>query len=61
MAIYMAFATLLWIGIHLLNQRGIHKTAYLLGMLETFALCSLTSFALGWQSGFYLYILVGCC
>jgi len=59
MAIYMAFATLLWIGIHLLNQRGIHKTAYLLGMLETFALCSLTSFALGWQSGFYLYILVG--
>lgn len=58
-AIYMAFATLLWIGIYLLNQRGNHKAAFVAGMLETYALCALASFALGWQSAFFLYLLVG--
>lgn len=57
-AIYTAFASFLWIGIFLLNRRGNHRIAFLLGLVETFTLSTLTSFMLGWQSGFYLYILV---
>ena len=58
LAIYMAFAGLLWIGIYLLNRRGNHLAAFLLGVVETFTMAALTSFIIGWQSGFYLYILV---
>jgi diguanylate cyclase (GGDEF)-like protein len=58
LAIYMALTTFLWIGIYLLNQRGYHKAAYYLAMLETYALGAFASFTLGWQSGFFLYILV---
>ncbi len=57
-AIYTAFATFLWLGIFLLNRRGNHRSAFLLGVLETFMLSSLATFMLGWQSGFFLYILV---
>ena len=56
LAIYMSFATFLWLGIFILNRRGNHRFAFLLGILETFTLAALSSFILGWQSGFFLYI-----
>ncbi len=58
LAIYCAGASLLWLGIFILNRRGNHRIAFALGALETFALCALTSMALGWPSGFFLYVFV---
>jgi diguanylate cyclase (GGDEF)-like protein len=58
MVLICVLCAILWVGILLINRRGWHQTAFLTGALNSAVFALLSTWLLGWNSGFYLIALL---
>jgi diguanylate cyclase len=58
MVLVCGVSAALWIGILLINRRGFHQLGFLAGALNSAIFALLTTWLLGWNSGFYFLALL---
>jgi diguanylate cyclase (GGDEF)-like protein len=58
MVLVCGVCALLWVGILVINRQGFYQIAFLIGAINSTVFALLTTWLLGWSSGFFLMALI---